>query len=60
MGATGKRVSEIERDMNTESMLEIHGVHCAGLSDFPVRGAARRHFFSASGAALSQEIPTVK
>jgi hypothetical protein len=22
----------------------IHGVHCAGLSDFSVRGAARRHF----------------
>jgi hypothetical protein len=22
----------------------IHGVHCAGLADFSVRGAARRHF----------------
>jgi hypothetical protein len=34
----------------------IHGVHCAGLSDFSLRAA----FFSASGAALSQEISTVK
>jgi hypothetical protein len=23
----------------------IHGVHCAGLSDFSARGAERRHFF---------------
>jgi hypothetical protein len=32
----------------------------AGLSDFSVRGAARRHFSLASGAALSQEVTTVK
>jgi hypothetical protein len=32
----------------------------AGLSDFSVRGAARRHFFSAIGAALSLEVLTVK
>jgi hypothetical protein len=38
----------------------IHGVHCAGLSDFSVRGAPAEAFFSATGAALSQEAPTVK
>jgi hypothetical protein len=32
----------------------------AGLSDFSVRGAAMRHFFSANGAAVSQEVPAVK
>jgi hypothetical protein len=45
---------------------EIHGVHCAGLSDFSVRGAMRRHFLflggeeGANGATLSQEVPTLK
>jgi hypothetical protein len=38
----------------------IHGVCCAGLSDFSVRGAARRKFCRQVAAALSQEIPTVK
>jgi hypothetical protein len=28
----------------TVSIEHIHGVHCAGLSDFSVRGAALRHF----------------
>jgi hypothetical protein len=32
----------------------------AGLSDFSVRGAARRHYFSEIGATLSQKVPTVK
>jgi hypothetical protein len=31
-------------DIHTRSSTCIHGVHCAGLSDFSVRGAARRHF----------------
>jgi hypothetical protein len=38
----------------------IYGVHYAGLSDFSVSGARAAAFFSASGAALSQEVPTVK
>jgi hypothetical protein len=38
----------------------LHGVHCSRFSDFSVRGAPRRHFFSASGAVLSHEVPAVK
>jgi hypothetical protein len=41
-------------------MGDIYGVHYAGSSNFSVRGAARWAFFSASGAALSQEVPTAK
>jgi hypothetical protein len=37
----------------TSCLKEIPGVHCAGLSDFSVRGVE-------SGAALSQKVPTVK
>jgi hypothetical protein len=37
----------------------IHGVHCAGLSDFSVHGAPWWHFFI-SGAPLSQKVLTVK
>jgi hypothetical protein len=43
-----------------QNWTNIHGVHCAGLSDFSARGDARRHFLLASGAALLQEVPTVK
>jgi hypothetical protein len=52
--------AECETAKSVSKIYNIHGVHSAGLSDFSVRDAARRHFFSASGAALSQEVPTVK
>jgi hypothetical protein len=40
--------------------INIHGVHRAGLSDFLSTWFRAAVFFSVSGAALSQEVPTVK
>jgi hypothetical protein len=41
-------------------LLLVHGVHCAGLSDFSILGVKHQHFFLASGTTLSQEVQAVK
>jgi hypothetical protein len=39
------RAREIFAIRQELKVANIHGVHCAGLSDFSVRGAARQQFF---------------
>jgi hypothetical protein len=40
--------------------LHIHGVHCAGLSDFSVHGAARQHFSRQVAQLFRRKLLTVK
>jgi hypothetical protein len=51
-------------DLSFEIMLRedavVDGVHCASLSVVSVRAAAGQRFSRQSGAALSQEVPTIK
>jgi hypothetical protein len=41
-------------------MGHVHGVHYVGLSDFSVRGAARRHFSRQVAQLFRRKLPTVK